>query len=182
MQYILDANVLITANRSYYEIDRIPHFWDWIAKQAAKDIIGIPEEMMREITPDKRYNSFLIWLANNRSSLSLEREQIQPHLSTVFRRGYGIDISDQTSAGFSESNANDAVLVAYALADRLNRKVVTLESVQRTGDQLPIPRRRKIPLVCRQLSVECIDTFQLIRELDFRIPLSPNIGDTNATS
>ena len=32
MQYLLDANVLITANSSYYEIDRIPHFWDWIAK------------------------------------------------------------------------------------------------------------------------------------------------------
>ncbi len=169
MQYLLDANVLITANNQYYEIDRIPHFWDWIAKHASLDIIKLPEEMMREITPDKQYNTFLDWLANNRIALTLNREQIQPYLNTVFQRGYGISQTNQATAGFTESNANDAVLIAYALAESANRKVVTLESVQETGDQLPIPRRRKIPLVCRQLGVECIDTFDLIRELDFRI-------------
>ena len=181
MQYLLDANVLITANNQYYEIERIPHFWEWIAELAGLGIIKLPEEMMREITPGKQYSAFLDWLANNRIALTLNREQIQPYLNIVFQRGYGISESDQATAGFTESNANDAVLIAYALADSANRIVVTLESVQETGEQLPIPRRRKIPLVCRQLGVECIDTFKLIRELDFRIPLSPNLGDISAT-
>ncbi len=30
MLYLLDANVLIDADRDYYPIDRVPEFWDWI--------------------------------------------------------------------------------------------------------------------------------------------------------
>ena len=136
MQYLLDANVLITANNSYYEIERIPHFWDWIAAQAASDIVKVPDQMMKEITPDKQYNTFLEWLASNKSALTLGQEPLEPHLATVIQRGYGIKESEPVPADFSESNENDAFLVAYALADKANRKVVTLESVQETGDTL----------------------------------------------
>lgn len=31
MLYLLDANVLITANNSYYALDRVPEFWEWLA-------------------------------------------------------------------------------------------------------------------------------------------------------
>lgn len=40
MLYLLDANVLITANNSYYEIGRVDEFWDWLstlARRARKD-------------------------------------------------------------------------------------------------------------------------------------------------
>lgn len=30
MLYLLDANVLIDANRDYYPISRVPEFWDWL--------------------------------------------------------------------------------------------------------------------------------------------------------
>ena len=30
MLYLLDANVLIDANRDYYPLDRVPEFWDWL--------------------------------------------------------------------------------------------------------------------------------------------------------
>lgn len=170
MLYLLDANVLITANSFYYEIDRIPQFWDWLGIQAAHGNVKLPAEMMREITPDRRYNTFRQWLAANGAELTLSSEPIKPYLATVFQQGYGINPSRQTNSGFTISNENDAVLIAYALADKANRKVVTLEGVQITGDILPQPRKRKIPLVCRQLGVQCINTFELIRELDFRIP------------
>ena len=169
MQYLLDSNVLITANSTYYEIDRIPHFWDWIARQAVLNTVKLPEQMMKEITPNNKYDTFLKWLAANSVALTLNPENIQRFSTVVLRRGYGINESEQLAAGFSESNANDAILVAHALADKANRKVVTLESVQETGNPLPLPRRRKIPLVCRELGVECINTFDLIRELDFKI-------------
>jgi len=34
MIYLLDANVLITASNSYYPIDRVREFWDWLLYQA----------------------------------------------------------------------------------------------------------------------------------------------------
>ena len=30
MLYLLDANVLIDANRDYYQIERVPEFWEWL--------------------------------------------------------------------------------------------------------------------------------------------------------
>jgi hypothetical protein len=35
MLYLLDANVLITAHNTYYAIDQVPEFWEWIAHQGA---------------------------------------------------------------------------------------------------------------------------------------------------
>ena len=32
--YLLDANVLIDADRDYYPIDRVPEFWNWLAVMA----------------------------------------------------------------------------------------------------------------------------------------------------
>jgi hypothetical protein len=47
--YLLDANVLITANSSYYPLDQIPEFWSWIYDQAASNRVKIPREIMEEI-------------------------------------------------------------------------------------------------------------------------------------
>ena len=30
MLYLLDANVLITANNLYYPIDSVPEYWEWL--------------------------------------------------------------------------------------------------------------------------------------------------------
>ena len=53
MLYLLDANVLIDANRDYYPISRIPEFWDWLVDRALKLLTKIPLEMYEEIlNPD----------------------------------------------------------------------------------------------------------------------------------
>ena len=49
MLYLLDANVLIDANRDYYPIGRVPEFWDWVVDRAAKQQTKIPLEMYEEI-------------------------------------------------------------------------------------------------------------------------------------
>lgn len=33
MLYLLDANVVIDADRDYYALDRVPEFWDWLQHQ-----------------------------------------------------------------------------------------------------------------------------------------------------
>ena len=34
MRYLLDANVLIDADRDYYPLGRVPEFWDWLLHQS----------------------------------------------------------------------------------------------------------------------------------------------------
>ena len=50
--YLLDANVLIDANRDYYPIARVPEFWDWLLEMGRLGRIRIPLEIYEEvITP-----------------------------------------------------------------------------------------------------------------------------------
>ncbi len=180
MLYLLDSNVLITANDTYYELERIRPFWDWIRAEAKRNVVKIPREMWDEIRPASE--DFRLWLSANQVDLAIDEVHSPSLVESVLLNGYGFNRSDVDDIATIEQT-NDAILIAYALANRSNRCIVTLEGVQSPdAPHLPKPQNRKIPLVCRRLGVRCIDTFELIRELDFRIPLSPNLGDRSPTS
>ena len=42
MLYLLDANVPITANNTYYPIEQVPEFWGWLQHQGQQGNIKIP--------------------------------------------------------------------------------------------------------------------------------------------
>ena len=168
--YLLDSNVLITANAAYYQVGRIPHFWAWIASLARRGQLKIPAPILDEITPSPRDSSFSSWLRTNAQDLAFSEAHSSANLERVLRQGYGFAHSD-IAAGELSRVLNDAQLISMALASKATRRVVTLESPQPGRPPLPEPRNRRIPLVCAQLGISCINTFDLIRELDFRIPL-----------
>ncbi len=169
MLYLLDSNVLITANDTYYELERIRPFWDWIHAEAKRNVVKMPQEMLDEITPASE--DFRLWLATNLADLSIPEVPRPSLVQSVLLNGYGYAQLDVDDIATVEQN-RDAILIAYALADSSNRCVVTLEGVQSPGGGTPRPKNRKIPFACHRLGVSCCDTFDLIRELDFRIPLS----------
>ncbi len=49
MLYLLDANVLIDANRDYYSIERVPEFWDWLQHHAEAGRVKVPVEIYEEV-------------------------------------------------------------------------------------------------------------------------------------
>ena len=49
MLYLLDANVLIDANRDYYPITRVPEFWVWLVFNGVEGYVKIPREMHEEV-------------------------------------------------------------------------------------------------------------------------------------
>ena len=160
MLYLLDSNVLITAHNSYYPIDRVPEFWEWLGHVAGDERVKVPFELYNEITDGT--DALADWASEeeNRSMMVLD-EQVDPVLLfKVIREGYAPDLSDVEI----ESVGRDPFLIGYALASADQRSVVTSEVSK------PTRRRanRHVPDVCQTLGVRCIDTFQLVRVLDFR--------------
>ena len=49
MLHLLDANVLITANRDYYPLERVPEFWEWLLHHGTNGQVKMPIEMVEEI-------------------------------------------------------------------------------------------------------------------------------------
>ena len=63
MLYLFDANVLITASNTYYPIDQIPEFWEWLQFQGQAGKIKLPVEIMEEILAGKKDDDpLLAWM------------------------------------------------------------------------------------------------------------------------
>ena len=173
MLYLLDANVLITAHDDYYPIDRIPQFWDWIIFHAKQGNIQMPFEMLAEVKAGQpkrdaanQDDELLRWLKTNshEKDLLFDASADQLVVNRVFREGYELP---QPSLAELNKIRKDPLLIAYALA-RQSSCIVTLEGKQENATDAKQGHNRKIPFVCRKLGIRCIDTFDLIRELDFR--------------
>ena len=159
MLYILDANILIDAKRTYYQFDRVPEFWAWLAHMGVEGRVKVPVEVYDKLT-DAKDDDLADWLRVNKNAM-LFSEDVEPGLiAYAHNRGYGGNLTEDDIEKLNE----DPFLIAYALADRNNRCVVTTEVSK--------PRRqganRHIPDVCMDLGVSCCNTFTFIQELDFR--------------
>lgn len=155
--YLLDANVLIDANRDYYPITRVPEFWEWLLHQAALERIAVPLEIHEELTDGSDVLSE--WMRDHREVLVLQESVREELVAEVTSVGYADDLDDEEI----EKLGRDPFLIAYALADRARRCVVTTEASRPKRDRA----NRHIPDVCRSLGVRCRNTFQLLRELNF---------------
>lgn len=162
--YLLDANVLIDANRDYYPIARVPEFWEWLLEMGRLGHIKMPQEFFEEVIlpapPKNRPDPLVDWLKTNKEVLVLDEEAVTGLVARVTEQGYANNLTDEEIGKIGR----DPFLVAYALVDIQRRSVVTTEHSK------PSRRRanRKLPDVCDDFSVKCIHTFQLIQELDFR--------------
>lgn len=161
MLYLLDANVLIDAARDYYPLDRVPEFWSWLVRMGAQGQVKVPKEIYEEIM--KGNDALKIWLQENEDALLLAEVVFQPLVAEVTKLGYGPCLNDVEI----EKIGGDAFLIAYALSDSQHRCVVTLEASKpgRKG------ANRHIPNVCEDLGIKWINTFELIRRLNFRTSL-----------
>ncbi len=159
MLHLLDANVLITANRLYYPLERVPEFWDWLAHMGQSSHIKIPLEIVEEITGSA--DDLATWLSDkpNLDALLLDEDADVVLVQRVIDEGYASDLNDIEI----EKIGRDPFLIAAALRKPAERLVVTIEASK------PATRRanRRIPDVCSDLKVRWIDNFELIRTLDF---------------
>lgn len=156
--YLLDANVLIDANRDYYPISRVPEFWAWLAYMGEQGRVKVPQEVYEKVTDAD--DALANWLKANREA-TLLLEDVDPQLiDRVISEGYAEDLTDDEIEKLNE----DPFLIAYALAHIENRCVVTTEQSKPTRQRA----NRHIPDVCDDMDVRCRNTFQLINDLDFR--------------
>ena len=89
--YLLDANVLIDANRDYYPIARVPEFWEWLLEMGSLDRIKIPQEFYEEVVlprpPKDRPDPLVEWLKANKGALVLDEEAALEQVTPLLSRG-----------------------------------------------------------------------------------------------
>lgn len=161
MLYLLDANVLISAHNDYYPIDRIPQFWEWLAREGVAGRAKISYEIYEEIA-DKKDDLLAQWIAEEekRDALMLDEEANKDIYNRVVAQAYAPDLNEIEL----QRVGRDPFLIAYALMGEA-RCVVTKEVSK------PSKKRgnRKVPNACEDLGVPWMTDFEFYRNRDFRI-------------
>lgn len=159
MLYLLDANVLIDANRDYYPLDRVPEFWDWLHDQGAAGAAKVPIEIFEEVKDGG--DQLASWMKDPavKAALLLDESATPTNVTHAVHNGYAADLTDDEL----EKLGRDPFLVAYGLIDTGGRCIVTTETSK------PRKRRanRKIPDVCADLGIAICTPFHFARALDF---------------
>jgi hypothetical protein len=165
--YLLDANVLITASNTYYQIDQIPEFWAWLQHQGRLGNVKLPVEILEEILAGRKNGDPLLdWMNDTDSQAALKlNESVDASLvREVVSKGYAPDLTDDEI----EEIGRDPFLIAYGMAGS-DRCVVTTEVSKPSKKR----QNRKIPDVCNCLSVACCNPFQVNRALGFHTAWKP---------
>lgn len=162
--HLLDAGVLITAHNTYYPIDRVPEFWNWLVYQGTRDAIKLPREIIEEVLAGEREDDLLLqWLKDHKTILTLDANADAGIVQYVVSRGYADDLTDHEI----EQVGRDPFLIAYAVEH--GHCVVTTE-VSKPSKQR---QNRHVPDVCKDLNVECCGPFALNKKLNFHTGWKP---------
>lgn len=164
--YLIDASVLITAKNQYFEIDRVPEFWDWLTFQGQLGNVKIPHEIYEEFRAPKKedgtQDALASWASDPivKTALLLPSEVSIEHLQLVITNGYNLQHPTDEDV---ETMGKDPFLISYALSLPDNCCVVTAEWSKPSINFA----KSKMPDVCNRLNVRSCDLFTLLRELNF---------------
>lgn len=164
-KYVLDANIFIEASRRYYSFDFGTKFWDFLVEKAKENTICSVDKVLKEIQKGNVNEPLRKWAENefkdyffsteNDGVLNIYKEII----NVVYRNNnYTQNAKDEF---FKEENA-DAWVIAYAKCNNLI--VVTHESIN-----LNSRKKILIPNLCHELNIKYIDTFTMLKELNFKL-------------
>ena len=157
-------------------MDRIVPYWEWLLTKAAEGIVKMPEEIYEEIIPKSRPDiteksdylqrakrNLFEWAHRQdvREQFILEEQMDRGIYEQVLRRGYGENLEEKDY----NNMGRDPILIAYAMKQS-DRIVVTKERSKPNQ----MKGNRKIPDVCKDLGIECINDYDFQRRCDFRIP------------
>lgn len=161
MIYLLDANTYIEAKNRYYDMEFCPAYWDWLDQQFAKGIAASIDMIGHELKDGN--DDLAEWVkARAAQFMSNDDDATQNVFSEivhfVMSRDFNLANRDQFLA------KADPWLIAKAKT--IGATVVSHESTLNEGS-----KKVKVPNICRQFDVRCIDTFTFLRETQAKFRL-----------
>ena len=156
-KYCLDSNVLIQAWQKYYSPDICPAYWDLLNQLGLGNRIFIPKEVFVEIT--RTEDNLSAWLKTSKIPVYKLNESVTQCLSEIYTTNpshkFLVDNIKQRSLA-------DPWVIAFAMSE--NACVVTKEEKVTASNSNKI----KIPNVCENMNVRCINDFKFIQEVNIR--------------
>lgn len=161
MRYLLDANTYIEAKNQYYGMDICPAYWDWLDRQFALGTIASVDMIGREL---KEGNDELAnWVRERPDHFISNDDELT---QTLFADIVQFVMEGDYNPGNRDNFLAKADPWIIAKAKVIGASVVTHEAVAAANT-----RKVKVPNICQQFEVPCLNTFRFLRELEARFVL-----------
>ena len=153
-EYCIDASVIIAAWQEDYPKDVFPSLWPQLAEHRTDMVLIKP--IYEQIDPAK--SLLRMWMVDNGfKSIPIDGEVEE--LSLLLEKEYQVREKSKGADG------KDIKLIAYA---KINNKIVVTDEEEQP--QKPVKKYNyKIPLICDEKEMECINFIEMIRRLGIRI-------------
>jgi len=172
MSYLIDANAFITPYKAYYAFDLVPKFWDFLSEQIKHGNILLIDKVYEEIavnkdkkTPSDDLQKWIETLKTHKKSIKTT-EIVSAYQEIVNHINDSGKYSDSAMREWFGLNHADPWLVATAKAE--NHKIITFETKKGTSQKGQGWSVVRIPNVCEDLGIECLNLFNVLRELGFK--------------
>ena len=155
--YCLDSNILIQAWNSYYSPELCPEYWDTLNKLGDTGEIFIPQEVRDEIISTD--DDLASWV----KSCTIDVRQTSVDVINCWKKIQATnEVHKHLVAESTGRSLADPWVISHAMD--AGAVVVTKELF------VPNPRatRIKIPNVCKNMDIECINDFELLKRLGIR--------------
>jgi len=172
MSYLIDANAFITPYKAYYAFDLVPKFWEFLSEQIEKGNILLIDKVYEEIAvnkdktkPSDDLQKWIEMLVVHKKSIKTA-EIVSAYQEIVNYINDSGKYSDSAKRVWFELNHADPWLVATAKAEK--HKIITFEVKRGARPKGQGWGRVQIPNVCEDLEIECLNLFDVLRELGFK--------------
>lgn len=160
-RYCLDANVFIQAENGPYPFDIVPAFWDWLDQQVDAGLIFSCTTVYSELSGGD--DELAKWVTDRQNTgLFVEPDIIVQQNFRAIANFVSQNYLDHQAQEFLRSA--DPWVISHAKSE--NAIVVTHETLVPSNSA-----KVKVPNVCQQFSVDCINPYLMLRELNARFRL-----------
>lgn len=159
--YVVDSNFFIEAHRANYPLDIAFSFWNKVKELAVAGTIISIDKVKAELY-DKNDELEEWCKANLPDDFFKPTNEVMNQYGQVSTWAISMKHHYLPKAlnEFLDADEADAFIVAYSLADKVNRIIVTQEISQ------PARKNRiKIPEACHHFNVRYLKTMEMMREL-----------------
>ncbi len=156
-KYCLDTNVLIQAWQKYYSPKICPDYWDVLSDLGVQGRIFLPQAVFEEITGTD--DDLTNWLKGS----GIPEYKIDGSVTECLKAIYANNPAHKKLVDNTKQRSlADPWVIAHALKE--NATLVTKEEIITANNTTKI----KIPNVCDNMGVRCINDFQLVEELNIQ--------------
>lgn len=158
--YVVDTNFFIQAHRVSYPIDVVPSFWNKVRELSDAGTIISIDKVKKEIYNNE--DELKDWCVNNLSS-EFWKDSNKNSLEYAKIAAWGASQTNRYTQNaiqeFLGADEADTFLMAFTLADLVNRKIVTYERSSNKKNKV------KIPDVCAVFGILYLEPIAMFREL-----------------